>query len=282
MTVVRVVAFLAGAAAVMATFGSAVRTVVIPRAIPSRLTRFVFFQMRRIFRLRARPGAPYEKRDRIMSLYAPVSLLMLLLTWITIVILGYTAMYWGLGGRTLREAFSLSGSAVLTLGFAEPADLPATVLVFTEAALGLILLALLITYLPSIYGVFSRRENMVAGMELRGGSPPSAVEVLRRSWRVDEFAKLSILWRRGEQWFLELQETHTSFPAVVFFRSPLPEHSWVTSAGAILDSAHGGPDVCRGPGGGVRDPLGPIAEVGVVVEQVRPRILGGLLAEREI
>src|ERR671919_2711195 len=183
MAVVRVLVFLAGAAVVVATFGSAVRTVVIPRAIPSRLTRFVFFQMRRIFRLRARPGAPYEKRDRIMSLYAPVSLLVLLLTWITIVILGYTAMYWGLGDWTLRQAFTLSGSSVLTLGFAEPTDLPSAVLVFTEAALGLILLALLITYLPSIYGVFSRRENMVAGMEVRAGSPPSGVEILQRSWR---------------------------------------------------------------------------------------------------
>jgi hypothetical protein len=237
MAVLRVVAFLTGAAAVVATFGSAVRTVVIPRGIPSRLTRFVFFQMRRIFRLRARPRASFEKRDRIMSLYAPVSLLILLLTWLTIIIVAYTGMYWGLGGLSMREAFSLSGSAVLTLGFAGPADLAATVLVFTEAALGLTLLALLITYLPSIYGVFSRRENLVAGMELRGGSPPSAVEVLRRSWRVDGFAKLPILWRRGEQWFLELQETHTSFPAVVFFRSPQPDHSWVTSAGAILDSA---------------------------------------------
>lgn len=236
MAVVRVVAFVAGAAAVVATFGSAVRTVVIPRGIPARLTRFVFFQMRRIFRLRARPGAPYEKRDRVMSLYAPVSLLILLLTWVMIVILGYTAMYWGLG-RTLREAFTLSGSAVLTLGFAHPGGLPAITLAFTEAALGLILLALMITYLPSIYGVFSRRENLVAGMELRGGSPPSAVEVLGRSWRVDRFAKLGILWRRGEQWFLEIQETHTSFPAVVFFRSPQPDHSWVTSAGVILDSA---------------------------------------------
>src|SRR5919108_3624809 len=150
-----------------------------------------------------------------MSLYAPVSLLMLLLTWITIVILGYTAMYWGLGGRTLREAFSLSGSAVLTLGFAEPADLPATVLVFTEAALGLILLAMLITYLPSIYGVFSRRENMVAGLEVRAGSPPSGVELLQRSWRVDGLDSLHGLWERWEQWFLDIAETHTSFPAVV-------------------------------------------------------------------
>ncbi len=237
MAVVRVLAFFAGLFVVVATFGSAVRTVVIPRAIPARITRIVFLGMRWLFRLRARPGRPYAVRDRIMALYAPVSLLVLLLTWIALVLLGYTLMYWGLGGRSLRQAFNLSGSAVLTLGFAEPTDLAATVLVFSEAALGLILLALLITYLPSIYGVFSRRENMVAGMELRGGSPPSAVEILQRSWRVDRFQKLGILWRRGEQWFLEIQETHTSFPAVVFFRSPQPDHSWVTASGAILDSA---------------------------------------------
>src|SRR5919106_3269479 len=237
MAVLRVVAFLAGTAAVVATVGSAVRTVVIPRGIPSRLTRFVFFQMRRLFRLRARPSAPFEKRDDVMALYAPVSLLILVLTWITIVIFAFAGMYWGLGGRSLPESFTLSGSAVLTLGFAEPSDLPATVLVFAEAALGLILLALLITYLPSIYGVFSRRENLVAGMEVRAGSPPSGVEILQRSWRVDGFQKLGVLWRRGEQWFLEVQETHTSFPAVVFFRSPLADHFWVTSAGGILYSA---------------------------------------------
>jgi hypothetical protein len=233
---IRIGLFLVGVAIVLATFGSAVRTVVIPRGIPARLTRVVFLSMRSLFRLRARPRRSYEDRDRIMALYGPVSLLILLLTWISAVLSGYALMYWGLG-HGLRKAFTLSGSAVLTLGFASPTDLPATALVFTEAAVGLILLALLITYLPSIYAVFSRRENLVAGMEVRAGSPPSATEILQRSWRVDGFEKLSVLWRRAEQWFLELQETHTSFPAVVFFRSPQPEHSWVTASGSILDCA---------------------------------------------
>jgi hypothetical protein len=237
VTAVRVLTFLVGLFLVVAVFGSAVRTVVIPRGIPARIGRFVFLSMRALFRLRARPSLPYAVRDRVMALYAPVSLLVLLLTWITLVMGGYTLMYWGLGGRSMREAFSLSGSAVLTLGFGRPNDLPTTALVFTEAALGLILLALLITYLPSIYGVFSRRENLVAGMEVRGGTPPSAVEILKRAWRVDELKMINVLWRRAEQWFLEIQETHMSLPAVVFFRSPEPDHSWVTAGGAILDSA---------------------------------------------
>src|SRR5919106_2175234 len=237
MVVVRQLVFIAGVVAVVATFGSAVRTVVIPRGISARLSRFVFFQMRRLFRLRARPKAPYEKRDRIMALYGPVSLLVLLVTWLSLALTGYTAMYWGLGGRSVQEAFVLSGSSILTLGFEPPTDMPTTVLVFSEGAVGLILLALLITYLPSIYGVFSRRENLVAAMEVRAGSPPTGVEILQRAWRVDRLEGLGRLWERAEAWFLELQETHTSFPAVVFFRSPLPEHSWVTGAGAILDAA---------------------------------------------
>jgi hypothetical protein len=237
VTVVRVLVFAFGAFVVLGVFGSAVRTVVIPRGIPARIARVVFLGMRGFFRFFARPSLAYERRDRVMTLYAPISLMTLLATWIALVLIGYTLMYWGLGGRSLREAFSLSGSAVLTLGFGRPSDLPTTVLVFTEAAMGLVLLALLITYLPSIYGVFSRRENLVAGMEVRGGTPPSAVEILRRAWQVDELSKINVLWRRAEQWFLEIQETHMSFPAVVFFRSPEPDHSWVTAAGAILDSA---------------------------------------------
>ncbi len=237
MTVVRVVTFVLGLVLVVAVVGSAVRTVVIPRGISARITRFVFLGMRAVFRIRARPSLSYERRDHVMSLYAPVSLLMLLLTWIVLVMGGYTLMYWGLGGRAWREAFTVSGSALLTLGFSQPSDLPTTALAFSEAALGLILLALLITYLPSIYSVFSRRENLVAGMEVRAGSPPSAGEIMRRAWRVDQLSTIGILWRRAEQWFLEIQETHLSFPAVVFFRSPEPDHSWVTAAGAILDSA---------------------------------------------
>lgn len=237
MTALRVLAFAIGLVVVVAVAGSAVRTVVIPRGIPARLSRVVFLGMRALFRLRARPSLPYATRDRVMALYGPVSLLVLLVTWLTLVIAGYTLMFWGLAGGSFRGAFELSGSAILTLGFGRPTDLPATILVFTGAALGLILLALLITYLPSIYAVFSRRENLVAGMEVRAGSPPSAVEILRRAWRVDELSKISVLWRRAEQWFLEIQETHTSFPAVAFFRSPEPEHSWVTAGGAILDSA---------------------------------------------
>lgn len=222
---------------VPATLGSAVRTVVLPRGIPSRLSRVVFLTMRQLFRLRARAAAPYEVRDRVMALYAPVSLLALLLTWLTILVGAYTLMFWGLGGKSFREAFVVSGSSVFTLGFARPGGAGPTALAFSEAAFGLILLTLLIAYLPSIYGVFSRRETAVAMLEVRAGSPPTGVELLERFWRIDAMDRLTEQWEQWEAWFVDVAESHTSFPAVVFFRSPLPEHSWVTAAGAVLDAA---------------------------------------------
>ena len=34
-----------------------------------------------------------------------------------------------------------------------------------------------------------------------------------------------------------MQETHVSHPSLAFFRSPQPDHSWVTAGGAVLDAA---------------------------------------------
>jgi hypothetical protein len=235
--VVDVGVFVAGAVLVVATLASAIRTVVLPRGVQAKLTTAVFLAMRVLFRVRLGRAPSYERRDRVMAPYAPLSLLTLALVWLTVVATGYAAMFWSLGSRSLREAVTLSGSSLLTLGFLGPDDLPTIFLAFTEAALGLILLALIITYLPSIYASFSRREAAVAHLEVRAGSPPSGVEMLERFARISWLGGLTGLWDRWEGWFVETEESHTSFPALVFFRSPQPEHSWVTAAGAVLDAA---------------------------------------------
>ena len=234
-----VVVFAAGAAMVAGTIGSAVRTVILPRGVPAKLASFVFIHMRNLFRLRLRlkRSDSYEDRDKVMALYAPLSLLMLALAWLVIVLTGYTAMMWAFGAHPVREALALSGSSLFTLGFEGPTDLPKIVLAFTEAGLGLTLAALIITYLPSLYTAFSRREAMVTMLEVRAGSPPSGVEMLERFARMRSLDELDELWVNWEAWFVDVEESHTSLPALVFFRSPQPEHSWLTGAGAVLDGA---------------------------------------------
>src|SRR5207249_11991692 len=89
---VRVVVFLLGAAMVVATFGSAIRTVVLPRGVPATLGRVVFRGLRVVFELRARPSHSYSRRDRVMAMYAPVGLLALLATWMALTLAGYAGM----------------------------------------------------------------------------------------------------------------------------------------------------------------------------------------------
>jgi hypothetical protein len=234
----RTLLFLGGAAVVALTFLSAVITVVVPRGLPVRLTRLVFRALRPFFERRGRFAKTYEARDRAMALYAPLTLVSLPLVWLAVVLVGYTAMYVGLGVSSLGDAVRTSGSSLLTLGFVRPQGGGVTVVAFTEAALGLMLLALLITYLPSMYAAFSRREAFVALIAIRAGSPASAVELLERAARIDGLDDLEqTLFVPAINWFIDLEETHTSLGALVFFRSPQPDRSWVTAAGVVLDAA---------------------------------------------
>jgi hypothetical protein len=100
-----------------------------------------------------------------------------------------------------------------------------------------LLVALLIAYLPTMYAAFQRREAAVTLLEVRAGSPPSAIEMILRYHRLHGLDRLSEQWRVWEAWFVDIQESHTSLAALVFFRSPRPDHSWVTAAGAVLDAA---------------------------------------------
>jgi hypothetical protein len=154
-----------------------------------------------------------------------------------LLVLAFVALFLGLGVRPVGTAFELSGSSIVTLGTTPAHGFGVVTLTYCEAALGLLMLTLLITYLPTIYGAFSRREAVVTLLEVRAGSPPSAIAMLIRFHRIGQVDRLSGLWRRWEQWFVEVEETHTSFPVLVYFRSPQPDHSWVTAAGTVLDAA---------------------------------------------
>jgi hypothetical protein len=237
VTAVRVAAFVLGIVLVAGTVASALRTMVVPRAVASLIARSVFVAVRYVFRALTRRSRGYEAKDRIMAFYAPLSLVALPVVWLTIVLAGYTLAYWALHDNGLRHAVHLSGSSLFTLGFAAPHDLPTLTLVLTEAGAGIGLLALLITYLPSIYGVFAKRETAVALLETRAGSPPWGPTMIMRYHRIGWPGGFDEVWKDWQQWFAELEESHTSMPALVFFRSPQPDRSWVTAAGAVLDAA---------------------------------------------
>jgi hypothetical protein len=234
---VQLLAFMAGLLIVIFTLSSALSTFVLPRAARSQLNRIVFGLLRRIIDFIMDFARSYQRRDAIMAYYAPIGLMLLLPTWYLLVLLGYAAMFWALNVGDLFAVFRLSGSSLISLGFDASETLFVTILVFSEAMIGLILVAMLIAYLPTIYSAFSRREQVVNMLEVRAGSPPSAVEMLLRFHRNHGLDKLSDYWKVWEAWFADIEESHTTLPALIFFRSPRSENSWVTAAGSVLDAA---------------------------------------------
>ena len=112
---------------------------------------------------------------------SPVAMFLLPMVWLTLITMGYAAMYWALDPTLgLRDALILSGSSLMTLGFAYRDTLPMILLGFTQAALGMMLVALLIGYLPTMYSAFSQRESMVTKLESYAGSPPEPAELIYR------------------------------------------------------------------------------------------------------
>lgn len=237
MAVVQVVLAILGGVLVLATIRSAVRTVVVPRGEQALLTKVVFLSMRTLFDFVARHKRTADGRDTSLAHFAPAALLALAASWSLLTIIGFAPIYWALGEVGLAEALAVSGSSFTTLGFVGPATEVERIAAVVEALIGLGLIALLISFLPTIYSLFSRRETEVIKLDVRAGSPPSALTFLLRFHRIGWLDEMDAQWEVFEQWFSEIEESHTSYPSLVYYRSQRPDSSWITCAGAVLDTA---------------------------------------------
>ncbi|MBV9817854.1 MAG: hypothetical protein JOZ07_05825 [Solirubrobacterales bacterium] len=244
MAVLRILVAVAALGGVVAVLLSVVRSVVLPRGVPARLARLTFLLVRigLLIRLRLRGRADYRTRDRVLAFEAPLGLFAQLVGWALPIYVGFAALFWAVGdphgsAEPVPRALELAGSSMLTLGTDGPHGLVAHLVAFAAAGVGLTLLALVITYLPSVYSAFSRREAAIAKLVVRVGSRPTGPALLQRSWLLGRFDQLEEVWDGWEDWFVEVSESHTTFPQLVFFRSPHPENHWVLSAEAVLDGA---------------------------------------------
>ncbi|MCP4422711.1 MAG: hypothetical protein GY805_39385 [Chloroflexi bacterium] len=236
LMVLRITAVIGGLIIIIGTLVSAIKTFILPRGVNVWLTRAVFRLIGFFFRLRLR-GATYDEQDRYMAFFPPLALFLMPMILLLLVLFGYMLLFWALEPRPFPEIFILSGSSLLTLGYASVNTTASKLLEFSEAMIGLVLIAMLIAYLPTMYSAFSHRETAVVLWDARAGSPPTVFEMVSRSHRIGDLARLQDVWQPWQTWFAELEESHTSLSPLVFFRSPQPQRSWITAAGNVMDSA---------------------------------------------
>ncbi len=209
---------------------------IVPRS-GSGLVAYPMRAVRALFRGLASLARRYATKDRILAISEPVALVVLLATWLTVTVVGFTLVNWGLGHGTLDQAFSEAGSSVFTLGFALNHQTGSHIVDFVAAGTGMVLVALQIAYLPTIYSAYNRRETLVTLLESRAGAPAWGPELLMRHQLVGLIDNLASLFAEWERWAADVAESHTSYPSLLYLRSPRPLNSWVVSLIAVMDAA---------------------------------------------
>ncbi|MGH3299179.1 MAG: hypothetical protein ACRDP7_46055, partial [Trebonia sp.] len=167
----RWVAAAVGIALILTGWQSVIGTLIVPRPVGSWLTRMVDRLVLAAYMSVTRPVTDWVRRDRILATQAAAILVGQLVAWLGIFLVGFTLVLWPSTGRSVTSALTDAGSSTFTLGFAEPPGTSPAVIVFIAAATGMVVVALQIGYLPTLYAAFNRRETEVALLVSRAGFP---------------------------------------------------------------------------------------------------------------
>jgi hypothetical protein len=230
------IGFAVGIVLLILTWHSVIVTTIQPRTGASYITFLGWAPVNALFQFLASRTHRYERKDRVLALLAPISLLMMLVVWLLLFLVSYALIFWPLVGD-LATSFDRAGSSLFTLGFTALHQGGSTILEFITAATGMIVIALQIGYLPTLYGAFNRRETLVTALNIRAGAPSWGPEILARHQTLRARATLPALFAAWETWAADIMESHSSYPWLLVFRSHEALHSWSVSLLAVLDAA---------------------------------------------
>ena len=187
-----------------------------------------------------------RRREALLSCFGPLALLVLFCTWAIVLIVAFGFLHWSLQTPMMPGAASLppggylyfSGVTFFTLGYGDltPAGELGRFLAVLETGLGFGFLAMIISYHPVLTQAFSSREIVISLLDARGGSPPTAVQILIRSRNSRPHEALALELPAWETWSAELLENSLSFPMLAYYRSQHDNQSWLGALTAILDT----------------------------------------------
>jgi Ion channel len=240
------VAFALGVFLLALTFWDLFETIVVPRPTPGwfRIGRYLIRGSWRALRA-IRDGSPNRSWDRVLGLFAPAATLALLAAWMIALILGYGLVLYALRDELrpvppdLGSTIYFAATSVLTLGFGDivAVGMAARLIITTAAISGLGLVALVVTFLFSLYGSYQRREIQVVALQAAAGAPPSAVALLETYAQLELVGRLPDLFIEWERWGVEVLDSHVAYPLLGFFRSSHDNLSWISALGTMLDAA---------------------------------------------
>jgi hypothetical protein len=240
---------LASVALILLILVDAFETTVLPRRVTHRFrfSRFFYVNTWKFWRVLASWFPAGEWREAVLGFFGPLSLLGLIAIWAFGLILGFAVLDWSLEmpvrvpqeEPTFWTYLYMSGTTFFTLGYGDitPTTTLGRALAVAEAGLGFGFLAVIVSYLPVISQIFSRREVLIALLDARAGSPPSAAVFLHRLAKSRDMQAIDSFLAEWERWSAELLESHLSFPMLAMYRSQHSNQSWISALTAVLDTS---------------------------------------------
>ena len=246
-TVFTVFAAAFGLLLLLGVLWDAFETMVLSRRVSSgfRVTTFFYRATWAPWRAVARRMRVGRRRESFLTIYGPLSLVLLIATWALVLVFAFALLQWGsgdavagAGGSRFWTTAYMSGTTLFTLGLGDvtPKTPFAKFLTVLESGTGFAFLALVISYLPVLSQAFSKREVSISMLDARAGSPATCSELIRRHGLDKQPAALGELLREWERWSAELLESHISFPVLAFYRSQHDNQSWVAALTTVLDA----------------------------------------------
>lgn len=185
---------LAGVAVVLVVLVDVFQVVILPRPIIGNrvgIARAVIAWTWRPWRAYCLRQAP-APRERRLALYAPLVLVLLLVIWLASLITGYGLVLYAIRSDVrpilgdFWTALYFAATSLLTIGFGDliAVSAPARLVAIVAAGTGLVLVALSITFVFSLYAFFQRRELLVTTLDERAGArrPASRSSRRTRNW----------------------------------------------------------------------------------------------------
>jgi hypothetical protein len=233
----RVVAGIGGAILIALMLFEFFVTFMLPRRVKRdpRIARGLIRVLWRPWRTFARRLSP-SSADTWLGFFGPLGLLSELFIWTVGLIVGFALIEWAAVGGRFGKGLLFSSGLFLN---AEAVSGSTTVHVISliEAAVAIGVLFIVIGYMPSVFGSFSRREIAVSQLATRAGSPPAAGAILLGAAGRERWRELEQDFRSWEEWAAELMETHLSYPILGYYRSQHVNQNWLAALTAMVDVA---------------------------------------------
>ena len=241
------VEFIVGLALVLIVFYDLFQSVVLPRPAINKLAtvRFLLRRMWAAWKWMGDRISSIPRREKWLATFGPLAVLTVFGVWALALILGYGLMVDGVRGEmhpvpdSFGTSLYFSATTLVPLSYGDfvPIGVPLRLVTVAESVTGVVLAALAITLLFSLYEAFQSREEKVVTLDAIAGAPPSGTQILETAAEHGMHGELIKTFDEWRQWAASVLESHLAYPPLLFFRSSHDNEAWVNSFGAVMDAA---------------------------------------------